>query len=266
MPTVNDYGDLGPVPSVSGEFIQVPDAIADGGQTGLENWSNDNNVFQFIRLEDIAYDRKTPNVVYMADTGEPRAVANAVTGRLARGPAGTQGPYPNGRIFKLVLNEDDPKQVDSLSILINADLGGYNNPGVLHQPDNLETTKNSVMVQEDPGGHNAFPAATGPFARIWRYDLGTNQFAPVAAVKQTLDPGAVAGTWESSGIVDASQAFGPGSFLVTVQAHCSTATPLVPCGAFVETAPGPDLVAPAGPDWLFKREAGQLVLLKIPGA
>jgi hypothetical protein len=31
-------------------------------------------------------------------------------------------------------------------------------------------------------------------------------------------------------------------------------------------ADGPDVVAPAGPDWTFKREGGQLLLMKIPGA
>ena len=276
VPTVNDYGDLGPVapavPSVSGEFIPVPDAIADGGQTGLENWSNANNVFQFIRLEDIAYDRNTPHVVYLADTGEPRAIPdplNPVTGRLIRGPSTTLGPYMNGRIFKLVLDPEDETRVLSLSILINADAGGYFNATALHQPDNLETTRNSLLVQEDPGSHNSatnvnFPNATN--ARVWRHDLDTASFAPVAEVNQTLDPTGKKGLWESSGIVDVSKAFGAGAFLVAVQAHCSTATPLVPCGAFVETELGPDRVAPAGPDWLFKREGGQLVLLKIPGA
>ena len=34
--------------------------IAKGDQTALENWSNANNVFQFIRVEDIAYDRDEP--------------------------------------------------------------------------------------------------------------------------------------------------------------------------------------------------------------
>ncbi|QLQ05982.1 MAG: hypothetical protein HZY76_07890 [Anaerolineae bacterium] len=47
-------------------------------------------------------------MVYLADTGEPRAIPDPATGRLRRGPSGTQGPYPNGRIFKLVFNGSDP--------------------------------------------------------------------------------------------------------------------------------------------------------------
>ncbi|MDH5334574.1 MAG: hypothetical protein OEW65_11880, partial [Thermoleophilia bacterium] len=93
--TINDYGDLAEGESVGVEFVMVPDAIADGGQTDLESWSNDSNVFQFIRIEDIAYDRNDPRTVYMADTGEPRAVPDGVTGRLRRGSSGTNGTYMN---------------------------------------------------------------------------------------------------------------------------------------------------------------------------
>ena len=58
--------------------------LPDGPQWLLEHWSNTNNVFQFIRVEDIAYDRKHRNVVYFADTGEPRAMPDPATGRLLR--------------------------------------------------------------------------------------------------------------------------------------------------------------------------------------
>ena len=65
-------------------------------------------MFQFIRIEDLAYDRNDQHVLYFADTGEPRAVADPATGRLRRGAAGTTGPYPNGRIFKVVLDDENP--------------------------------------------------------------------------------------------------------------------------------------------------------------
>jgi hypothetical protein len=240
---VNDYGDLSLGDDVSGQFIAVPDAIADGDQTALETWSNANNVFQFIRIEDLAYDRNDHNVVYFADTGEPRAIANPATGRLQRGPSGTTGPYPNGRIFRMVLDNEDPTVVDSLSILVDADAGGYGNVGALHQPDNLETTANSLLITEDPGGHNRFAGATN--ARLWRYDLATGEMTAVAVVS---DPTA---DWESSGVVDASQYFGDGAFLINVQAHT----------VFVDTAP-----LPSNPSITQKREGGQLLLIRIDGA
>ena len=252
-PATNDYGDLSLGESVSGTFIPVPHAIAVGDQTGLENWSNDNNVFQFIRVEDIAYDRNASNVVYFADTGEPRALPNPATGRLMRGPSSARGPYPNGRLFKIVLDPANPLKVQSLSVLIDADLGGYNNVGVIHQPDNVETTENSILIQEDPGGHNQ--GATT--ARIWRYDLSDGTLEVVARVDQSADegpgdldptPAGAAGAWESSGIIDASSAFGPGAFLVDIQAGT----------LIVEREVRGTLT--------YEREGGQLLLFRLPGA
>ena len=250
-PAVNDYGDITVGDSISGSFLEVPEEIAKGDQTGLETWSNANNVFQFIRIEDIAYDRHQTNIVYFADTGEPRAIPDPTTGRLARGPSGTRGPYPNGRLFKMVLNQDDPLLVDSLTILIDADLAGYDVIDVIHQPDNIETTARSLLIQEDPGSHNQYPAGgPGTNARIWKYDLQTGDLSVVATVDQSLLPAANQGSWESSGIVDASAFLGRGAFLVDVQAH----------GLFEETF-GTD---PAGN--IIRTEAGQLLLIRIPGA
>ena len=241
---INDYGDLAGTTSVSGTFIPVPEAIAKGDQTALENWSNTNNVFQFIRIEDIAYDRTTPNIVYFADTGEPRALPNPATGRLMRGPATARGPWPNGRLFRMVLDPANPLNVLSLSILIDADAGGYDNVNVIHQPDNVETTAGSLLIQEDPGGHNQGQTA----ARIWRYDLGSKTLEVVAKVNQAQRPETPLGAWESSGIIDASAAFGEDWFLVDIQAGTLV----------VEREQRGSLT--------YEREGGQLLLVKIPGA
>ena len=257
----NDYGDLVLGDDISGHFIPVPRNIAIGNQTGLENWSNENNVFQFIRIEDIAYDRNNPRIVYLADTGEPRAIPGGAGDRLARGPSGTMGPYPNGRIFQMVLNADDPTVVDSMSILIDADPLGAGNPDALHQPDNIETTATSLLIQEDTGGHNQFDLGTGPGARVWQYTFGTGTLKAVLEVDQSLDGAAGydmgggiarAGGWESSGIVDASSIWGPGWFLVDVQAGSLI---LESEAGFL----GPNAV-------VFEREGGQLLRVKIPGA
>jgi hypothetical protein len=230
---VNDYGDLSGATSTSGRFIPVPREIAVGDQTALENWSNANNVFQFIRVEDIAYDRKQENVLYFADTGEPRAKPHPTSGRLFRDTTGG-GPYPNGRIFKMVLDPSDPKRVQSLSILIDGDsLGaaGAGNVALIHQPDNVETSGDLLLFQEDPGSHNQYALSNpaGTTARIWGYNLRTGG-APfvVARVDQSADEGptdkdasttkANQGAWESSGIVDTSDTLGPGTFLVDIQA------------------------------------------------
>ncbi len=81
----NDYLDVGVGQSLQGEFIPVPRDVALGDQTALEAWSNANNVFQAIRLEDLAYDKNDPRTVYIADTGSSRVVSDTETGRMKRG-------------------------------------------------------------------------------------------------------------------------------------------------------------------------------------
>ena len=75
----NDYLDLQPGDDMTGRVH--PGARRhrrrhDGRRTtaALEDWSNANNVFQFIRLEDVATDVHNPRVVYIADTGRSRVV------------------------------------------------------------------------------------------------------------------------------------------------------------------------------------------------
>jgi hypothetical protein len=231
----NDYLDLQPGEEFQGEFIRVPKEIARGltgeaPQDALENWSNEHNVFQFIRLEDLAYDKNDPHTVYLADTGRTRVVPDPDTGRMVRGPSGTQGFADNGSIFKLVFNENNPRKVDSFSVLAQGDDPGGElfNPFV--NPDNVDTSQNSLMVQEDADD-----------ARIWKYDFGTGTWEVVAMVNNQ--------DWESSGIVDASEWFGPGSWLLNVQGH----------GTFVDSMVDENGV-------FIKREAGQLILMEIPGS
>jgi len=232
----NDYLDLAVGESFQGEFIPVPRDIAIGDQSGLEAWSNDNNVFQAIRLEDLTYDKRDPRTVYIADTGATRVVPDPATGRLVRGPSGTVGSADNGRIFKMVLNADDPTIVDSLTILADGDLVGTDVYVPFTSPDNVDTSRKSLMVQEDTSD-----------ASVWQYRFGRHGKAGAwRVVANVLDP-----SGESSGIVDASSAFGSGSWLLDVQAH---GLPPVTSGL---DADGVTVV---------KREAGQLLLMKIPGS
>ena len=52
----------------------------DGPQWVLEYWSDLNNVFQFVRVEDIAYDKRPgmENVVYIVDSGRGRTAAQSL--------------------------------------------------------------------------------------------------------------------------------------------------------------------------------------------
>ncbi len=264
----------------------------DGPQWVLEQWGdrltnhgNPTPVFQFVRVEDIAVDKRRgqDTVVYIADSG--------------RGSASTSGnafASTNGRIWKMVLDRHDPNRVLSLSILVEGDNAGLKLLTEIHQPDNIDTTAHgSLMVTEDPGSAQQFPAtgSTDPnttTARLWQVDLGShNPAVPdsvtkrvVAVVDQSADEGPTdkdppdagappspaflispgnLGVWESTGVIDTSAIFGPGTFLVNVQAHTLA----------VEWAAG-DLNTVASndplPDFQLKREGGQLLLVRVPGA
>jgi hypothetical protein len=254
--------DVGfPLPPNDGTWQRDPNGVGiDGPQWVLEKWSQTNGVFNFIRVEDIAYDKRPgmSNTVYVVDSG--------------RGTAGASqdGRSTNGRVWKMVLDPSNPKVVTSMSILIEGDDSPVKTIGEIHQPDNIESTRNALYLTEDPGSSQQFNFTPEQLAdpnrteaRLWQYRFDTGTATVAARVDQSTDETPAdqdlaskgnLGAWESSGVVDASAAFGPGAFLVTVQAHT----------LWVAKAPGDDNVAPAGPDFTFKKEGGQLLLVRIP--
>jgi hypothetical protein len=236
----------------------------DGPQWVLEYWSDINNVFQFVRLEDIAYDKRRGmgNVVYIVDSGRGRTAAQSLDTPNFRST--------NGRVWKMVLDRKDPKKVTSLTVIVEGDDNPVKTPTEVHQPDNIESTRSGLLLTEDPGSSQQFAVGdpTGTTARLWYVPFsGTPQVA--ARVDQSADSGPTdvdgrppgnQGAWESSGIVDASKAFGPGAYLIDVQAHT----------LWIDRAPGDDNFGPNGgppdgqPDFTYKREGGQLLLLRLP--
>jgi hypothetical protein len=239
----NDYLEIAAGDDWSGRFIHVPTDVArgvtgDAPQAGLENWSNANNVFQFVRVEDIAYDPDNPREIYFTDTGTNRLVESSTTGRLFRGPSGT-GTTSDGRVFKMVLNAKDPRIVDSFSIFADsADAAsGFANP------DNLEVGQNSIMVQEDSSSNND----------IWQYSFGSSTWTKIASTTQTASA-------ETSGIVDVSAWFGAGWWALDVQSHVDLAAFTVSGFTWV----GPPSTATGA--YSKRLEDGQLLLMHIPGS
>lgn len=258
-----DYGY--PLPPTNGSWQRDLRSVAplgvDGPQWVLEYWSDINNVFQFVRIEDIAYDKRLGmgNVVYIVDSGRGRTAAQSLDTPNFRST--------NGRVWKMVLDPADPTKVTSLTVQVEGDDNPVKTLNEVHQPDNIETTATGLLLTEDPGSSQQFPvgspdpnATTG---RLWYVPFtGTPQV--VVKIDQSADGGATDvdgraagnwGAWESTGIVDASEAFGPGAFLINVQAHT----------LWVEKAPGDDNNGDGQPDFTYKREGGQLLLLRIPG-
>ena len=240
----------------------VPTGI-DGPQWVLEYWSDINNVFQFVRIEDIAYDKRAGmgNVVYLVDSGRGRRANQSLDTPNFRST--------NGRVWKMVLDPTDPTKVTSLTVFVEGDDNPVKTVTEVHQPDNIESTPTGILLTEDPGSSQQFTAAqqandpAATTARLWYVPFaGTPEV--IAKVDQSADNGPTDvdgraagnwGAWESSGIIDASGAFGPGTFLINVQAHT----------LWVEKAPGEDNNGDSQPDFTYKREGGQLMMLKIPG-
>ena len=306
-PGVNDYYDVPPGSpmSITGEYIKVPRNIAtgldddgselqsedvgypeppndgtwqpeprwqkpppvpgvDGPQWVLQHWSDKNDVFQFVRIEDIAYDKRPGmgNVVYVVDSGRGRREDQSLD---------TNFRSTNGRVWKMVFDKNDPKKVTSLTVFVEGDDKPVKAPDEIHQPDNLESTLNGIIVTEDPGSSQQFQAGGGgdpnaTTARLWHVPLaGEAGKQVIARVDQSQDgpaggdvdgrPPGNWGAWESSGIVDASKSFGPDTFLIDVQAHT----------LWIDRKRGEDNFAPPGHDFTYKREGGQLLLIRIPG-
>jgi hypothetical protein len=254
-----------PLPPTNGswqtDLRSITPVGIDGPQWVLEYWSDINDVFQFVRVEDIAYDKRPGmgNVVYIVDSGRGRTAAQSLDTPNFRST--------NGRVWRMVLDRKDPTKVTSLTVFVEGDDNPVKTPTEVHQPDNIETTRGGVLLTEDPGSSQQYPVgSTDPdatTARLWQVPFSGTP-AIVANVDQSVDGGPTdvdgrppgnQGAWESSGIVDASAAFGRGAYLIDVQAHT----------LWIEKAPGEDNNGDGQPDFTYKREGGQLALLRIPG-
>lgn len=207
--------------SMRGHWASLPDKAA-GEFKDLERAAQAANAFDFVRPEDATADPNDPGVLYMADTG-----------------AAHREDF-RGSIYRFVTDPKHPTQV-TLRRLVAADR--FTDKNKLFNPDNLGISGDTLMINEDRN------YAKSGFNKIWSMDLSTGALTKVArtdpapiSIKRDGGPGA----WESSGIVDASAFFGPGSWLTDVQA-----------GDFAVRQPGPSLKVDSA-----NAEGGQLLLIQ----
>ena len=212
-----------------------------------------NNVFQFIRIEDMACDKRAgmSNVVYLADSGR---------GARAAGPSGNAFTSTNGRIWKMVL--DPPirprsTRCRSSSRATTPRSRRRRDPSAGQPRDDRQRAVRHRGPGQQPAVHVA--SQTTNASTTARLAVPVQRRVHRAILKSISPPMRVRPTWtalsqpgtgrlESSGIIDVSSVFGPGKFLVNVQAH-------TPVGREGRT------VARTGRN---KREGGQLLLITIP--
>lgn len=214
--------DISKGQTLKGHFEAVPKGANANADT-LEAAAQAKGAFDFTRVEDIAVSKTEPGVMYFNDTGS----LGAETER--------------GRTFRLRVNPKNPAEA-SLTLLLDGDHGDN-----LVNPDNLDTSAHSLVIQEDRNTENRGANVRGGYSRVLRYDFATKRITPVARVKTV---GGEPGEWESSGVIDASKLLGKDMWLLDVQAH----TLVVP-------QPGLDLRVGSS-----SGEGGQLLAIRIPNS
>jgi hypothetical protein len=192
-----------------GRWVEIPGA-AGMTETELEAASDEAGAFGFVRIEDGAASKTSRSDFYFVSTGGS--------------PENTLG-----RAYRLRFDREKPTGKAKLSVVYNADAIVAAGGDTAISPDNVDTSKRYLMVNED-GTSESRPvmASRGRDGSVWRFDLQHGYARQ--RVAELNPPGrdgvAVgAGVWETTGIVDASSAIGSDSWLLNVQAHSPTTAP-----------------------------------------
>jgi hypothetical protein len=203
--------------SITGSWVEIPGADA-LTEVGLEAASDGAGAFGFIRIEDGAWSKKDKNLFHFVTTG------NGAGNRL-------------GRLYEVKFDRKNILGKATITLNVNADAVEAAGGDIAFAADNMDVSKDFLMINED--GHSDSRPKYASRARegsIWRYDL-KNSYAPVRIAElnppgtaiapgQTAPPAVpVPGTWETSGIIDASAFFGRDTWLTVVQAHSPTLAP-----------------------------------------
>jgi len=123
----------------------------------------------FMRLENADYNKVDNSIVYITDTGSDEF----------------RKKYKNGRFYQFEIIEPSLNQTKNVtnnnpyevkvSILLDGDNGND-----LRNPDNITTSKQSIMIQEELNDYNAIDGEVN--TRILKYDLIRDSLNPVAIV------------------------------------------------------------------------------------
>jgi hypothetical protein len=198
-------GQLKTGTSLTGRFVRIPHPETFSASE-LQAKVDQLGAFKFVRLEDIhPAPERAPGpkpAIYFVDTGS------------SSGLCGGSPCDEAGSIYRMELNRHDPTTSANLTLLARskgADKGWAS-------PDNIAVSRNSLMVQEDPA-YAGFVRAPA----IWNFKLNSDGTLDsplkVARLNNAECSESAETCWESSGIIDASQWLGAGTWLFDVQAH-----------------------------------------------
>ena len=188
----------------------------------LEAASDAAGAFTFARPEDGAFNKRDRGEYFFVTTGDATVPSNKL-----------------GRLYSLRLNPGNPTQGGTLTVVYNADEIVAAGGDVALSPDNVGSSSDYLMINEDgTGASRQVMASRGRDGSVWRFDVTSGRVgidASSATRVAELDPpgrngsppdGSVGpGVWETSGIIDASALFGADWWLSDVQAHPPTPAP-----------------------------------------
>ncbi|HEV7365647.1 MAG TPA: alkaline phosphatase PhoX [Gemmatimonadales bacterium] len=204
---------------ITGEFREIP-SPATFSPSGLQGKVNELGAFKFVRLEDVNSALSDNGEVeqdgdFQGSGGKP-AIYFVDTGNAT--PSATCGNAPcdlAGSIYRMELNRSDPIHNATLVLLVRSRGAQID----WASPDNIAVSERSLMVQEDP----AYAGFTrNPRIYNFRIRHDGSLSAPQAVAELPNTPPCIEPTgtcWESSGIIDASEWLGAGTWLFDVQAH-----------------------------------------------
>lgn len=171
---------------------------------------------RFSRVEDIDY-RK-------GSASNNREIYFTATGQAVGGTTPEPGYTMWGRVYKLVLDANDPTK-GKLEVAAEGD----SNPGNdLINPDNICVTENYVYIQEDG---DSYYAAANHDSYIWQLNIQTGQYKPFINMNHKRTDAAWntaynqsgemrKGSWEYGAMYDISDIIGkPNTFVLNIHPH-----------------------------------------------
>lgn len=197
------------------EFAKLPNIKSKTGAE-INTIVNGLGAIRFSRVEDVDY-RK-------GGGANSRELYFVATGQSPNRTTPEPGYTMWGRMYKLVLNENDPTR-GKLEVVAEGD----SNPGNdLINPDNVCATENYVYIQEDG---DSYYNASQHDSYVWQYTIATKQYKPFINMNHKRNDATwnakyntvnepKKGSWEYGAMIDISALTRvPGTFILNIHAH-----------------------------------------------